>query len=71
MAESWKAFRMLSFIASRNSDIEFGSAEMLFIGCRFRFRSAFDSYSAACEAFSEQLLSRRFLFPVGVGIKLL
>ncbi|KAF5729776.1 hypothetical protein HS088_TW20G00140 [Tripterygium wilfordii] len=33
-------------------------SDMCFVfGCRFRFRSAFDSYCAACEAFSEQQLT--------------
>ncbi|KAK8502682.1 hypothetical protein V6N13_046854 [Hibiscus sabdariffa] len=27
---------------------------VLAFGCRFRFRSAFDSYSIACESFSEK-----------------
>ncbi|CAL1373671.1 unnamed protein product [Linum trigynum] len=32
-----------------------GSSIMILFGfgCRFRFQSAFDSYSVACEAFSE------------------
>lgn len=71
MAELGLGFRMLDSVARQNSDIESGSAEMLLIGCRFRFRSAFDSYSVACEAFSEQFLRRRFLFPVGVKFKAL
>ncbi|KAK6250925.1 hypothetical protein QQP08_011086 [Theobroma cacao] len=43
------------------------------IGCRFRFRSAFDSYSVACEAFSEkqqQILSSSRSLPIGVKIDL-
>lgn len=71
MAESGIGFRMFNCVASRNFDIESGSAEMLFIGCRFRFRSAFNSYSVACEAFSEQLIRPRFLCQFGVEIKLL
>ncbi|XVF12902.1 hypothetical protein REPUB_Repub08aG0159800 [Reevesia pubescens] len=46
-------------------------------GCRFRFRSAFDSYSVACEAFSEkqqQILSSSSSssssLPIGVKIDL-
>nr|POE76282.1 hypothetical protein CFP56_48879 [Quercus suber] len=42
------------------------TTQRLIIGCRFRFRSAFDSYSIACEAFSEQQLLRS---PINVKIK--
>ncbi|KAK9926384.1 hypothetical protein M0R45_023617 [Rubus argutus] len=69
MAESridWTTWR--SSIANWISDMELCSRDTWFIGCRFRLRSAFDSYSVACEAFSE----RRFrLIPVGVKIKML
>ncbi|XWS61550.1 hypothetical protein CRYUN_Cryun07bG0134700 [Craigia yunnanensis] len=40
-------------------------------GCGFRFRSAFDSYSVACEAFSEkqlQILSSSCSLPIVVKI---
>lgn len=38
--------------------------------CRFRFRSAFDSYYVACEAFSEQQrFGLSFSVPFGVKIK--
>ncbi|KAH1075233.1 hypothetical protein J1N35_027561 [Gossypium stocksii] len=42
-------------------------------GCRFRFRSAFDSYSVACEAFSEkrqQILSSSSSSLHLIGVKL-
>ncbi|CAL1386599.1 unnamed protein product [Linum trigynum] len=40
-----------------------GSSIMILFGfgCRFRFQSAFDSYSVACEAFSEHRRSLRQL----------
>ena len=45
----------------RNSlmELEFREPEedmrlVVAFGCRLRFRSAFDSYSVACEAFSEK-----------------
>lgn len=42
--------------------MDFGSLEIFVIECRFRLRSAFDSYSVASEAFSE----KRRLIPIGV-----
>uniref|UniRef100_A0A2P2R2P9 Uncharacterized protein n=1 Tax=Rhizophora mucronata TaxID=61149 RepID=A0A2P2R2P9_RHIMU len=39
-------------------------------GCRFRFRSAHDSYSVACEAFSErQKHQLRFSSSVPIGFE--
>lgn len=60
MAESRIGLTMWSSVANRNSGTEF--RDMWFIGCRFRLRSAVDSYSVACEAFSEH---RLLLIPVG------
>lgn len=54
------------------SGMGFGSFGVCFVGCRFRFRSAFDSYSVACEAFSEQCLrSRSLLIPSSLNCELI
>lgn len=50
----------------QNWDLEMGcaiSCDATEFGCRSRFQSAFDSYSVACEAFSEH---RSLLIPIGV-----
>ncbi|PON73575.1 hypothetical protein PanWU01x14_057570 [Parasponia andersonii] len=60
MAESGLGLRILSSVSDRNfGSMGFGSSRVCFVGCRFRFQSVFDSYSAACEAFSEQCLRLR------------
>lgn len=41
--------------AAGSGVMDLKSNRMSFVGCRFWFRSAIDSYSVACEAFSEQL----------------
>ena len=71
MEESGSGLRTWDPIAKPQWDMESKSSSSLrFLGCRFQFRkSAFDSYAAACEAFSEKpLLLLRLL---GFGIQLL
>lgn len=55
-----RLFRMEGCCVELDSSFVMSS---LIVGCRFRFRSAFDSYSVASEAFSEQF-SLRNLFSV-------
>lgn len=45
-----------SVIQSLNPNSKSSSLKMFFVGNSFRFQSAIDSFSAACEAFSEQSL---------------
>ncbi|GMN31365.1 hypothetical protein TIFTF001_003238 [Ficus carica] len=72
MAKSGIGLRVFRSVFGRNSGMGFGSFGVYFIGCRFRFRSAFDSYSVACEAFSEQCLrSRSLLLPSRLNSKLI
>lgn len=59
--ESGLGLRKSSSLVDRKFGMGFGSFRVCFIGCRFRIQSAFDSYSVACEAFSEQFLCLRFL----------
>lgn len=61
-------------IHNRNLVMELKSRESkmsLFIfGCRFRFQSAFDSYSVACSAFSEhQQQKQRHFYSISVKCK--
>ncbi|PON92831.1 hypothetical protein TorRG33x02_114290 [Trema orientale] len=72
MAESGLVLRILSSVSDRNfGSMGFGSSRVCFVGCRFRFQSAFDSYSVACEAFSEQCLRLRLRsIPASAGVRI-